>query len=292
MESKLNSEPAFKANNFRDESLKSFSPSKIYHLEMQSKKTSQFKIINRNSKELFISTKKNMNSNQIKPKLLKGSLPSVFNIIEKRYSSYDKKEYSEKKFNNSNININKERKDESPKMKIKEYASNTEQKRFKNYNPKINNYFREKALSPPIKQLNPVKEKNNDLIIISEVNLNENGDEIDSKTKTNFSDFETRTLIRNKTIATNFSSIGFDIMNEKNNHNDYNNKFNAWNGNNNLNIINNMNKNNKNQIANLYKKQFFPYGNETKNNNKKYDNINIEKKIIIINKIKINLLIK
>ena len=66
-------------------------------------------------------------------------------------------------------------------------------------------------------------------------------------------------------------------MNEKNNHNDYNNKFNAWNGNNNLNIVNNMNKNNKNQIANLYKKQFFPYVNETNNNNKKYDNINIEK---------------
>ena len=149
MESKLNSEPTFKANNFRDESLKSFSPSKIYHLEMQSKKTSQYKTINSNSKELFISTKKNMNSNQIKPKLLKGTLPSVFNIIEKRYSSYDKKEYSEKKFNNSNFNINKERKDESPIMKINEYASNTEQKRFKNYNPKINNYFRERPYLPP-----------------------------------------------------------------------------------------------------------------------------------------------
>ena len=97
-----------------------------------------------------------MSLNKIKPKLLKGALPKVFNIIEKRHSSYDKndKDYSEKIFNNSNIN--KERKDESPIMKLKEYTSNTEQKGFKNYNPKINNYFREKALSP-VKQLNPVK---------------------------------------------------------------------------------------------------------------------------------------
>ena len=200
MESKPISEPTFKEHNFRDESLKSLSPSKIYHLEMKLKKGSQFKTINNNSKELFISTKKNMNLNQIKPKLIKGKLPSVFNIIEKRNSSYDKKENSEQKFNNSNIN--KERKDESPIMKIKDYASNTEQKGFKNYNPKINNYFREKALSPPTKQL-LVQDKNSEHIIISEVNLNENGDEIDSKNKTNFTENKTN-FTENKT---NFSDL-------------------------------------------------------------------------------------
>lgn len=93
--------------------------------------------------------------------------------------------------------------------------------------------------------------------MVNEVYVNENGDEIDSKNKTNFSDYGTKTLIRNKTIATNYSSIGF----ENNNFNDY--------------ITNNIIKN-KNKIANLYKKQYFPFGNETKNNNKKYDNINIE----------------
>jgi len=276
MESKLISEPTFKINNFRDESSKALSPDKIYLLEMKPKEEPQFKSINNNSKELFISSKKkDMSLNKIKPKLLKGTLPQVFNIIEKRHSSYDKKDkdYSEKKFNNSNININKERKDESPIMNLKDYTSKTEQKGFKNYNPKINNYFRAKALSP-VKQLNPVKEKNSENIIISEVNLNENGDEIDFKNKTNFSDFETtKTLIRNKTIATNFSSIGFDIMNDnRSNYNDY--KFNVRN--NNINIINN-----KNQIANKYQNQFFPFGNETKNNNnKKYDNIYIENNTI------------
>ena len=64
-------------------------------------------------------------------------------------------------------------------------------------------------------------------------------------------------------------------MNDKNNNNDYNNKYNPWNVNNNLNIVNKMNKNNKNH--NLFQKQLFPFGNETKNNNKKYDNIYIEK---------------
>ena len=48
MESKLISEPTFKINNFRDESLETLSPHKYYHLEMKPKKESQFKTINNN----------------------------------------------------------------------------------------------------------------------------------------------------------------------------------------------------------------------------------------------------
>ena len=51
MESKLISEPTFKFNNFRDESLKALSPDKIYLLEMKPKEEPQFKSINNNSKE-------------------------------------------------------------------------------------------------------------------------------------------------------------------------------------------------------------------------------------------------
>ncbi len=296
MEQKLISEPTIKPNNFRDESLKLYSQSK-FSPKINIKKESKFKTINNNSKEIIISSKKKDVDalNRIKPKLLKGNLPQVFNVIEKRYSSCDKKNFSEKKFNNSNSNINKERNDISPIIRMKDYASNTEQKGFKNYNPKINNYFRENALSPPPIQLN--KEKDNSNIIISEMNTKENNDEIDSKIKTNFSEYENRTLIRNKTIATNFSSVGFNNINENNNinHNDSFTKFNVWNG---------IGNTNKNKIANAYTKQFFPFGNEIKNNNnnidKKYDNIYIENntrpntkqsqnKNNIINKININI---
>ena len=91
MESKNISESSFKCNNFRDEALKSYSSQKFNKKEINPKKASQFKTIN-NSKEILIfSKKKNLNElNQIKPKLVKMGLPSVFNIIEKRHSSYDK----------------------------------------------------------------------------------------------------------------------------------------------------------------------------------------------------------
>lgn len=152
MEQKLISEPTIKPNSFREESLNNFIPSILYQQEEKIKKASQFKTINNNSKEIFISSKKKDLETLIhtKPKLLKGNLPKVFNVIEKRYSSCDKKKYLDNKFNNSNYNLNLERKDISPVMKTKEYASNTEQKGFHNYNPKINNFIREKALSPPL----------------------------------------------------------------------------------------------------------------------------------------------
>ena len=299
MESKNIQEPIIKLNNFRDESLKSFSPNKIYQAEIKSQKEKQFKTINNYSKEIIIpSKKKDMNIlNEVKPKLIRGNLPSVFNLIEKRQSSYDKINNSDKKINNSNTNINIERKNGSPLVKINEYASYTEQKGFKNFIPKINNFFREKTLSPPIKQCKPAQDisKNSDIILISEVNTNENVEENDSKNKTNFTDFETKTLIRNKTIMTNFSTIGFGIINENNINNNYNDsasKFNVWNGGNNN--LNNMNKINKNQIANLYQKQFYLVNND----NKKYDNIyiqnknktnNRQNKNQVINKIDINI---
>ena len=279
MEQKISSEPTINSNNFRDEALKFYSPPSFQPQDMKLKKESKFRTINNNSKEIFISSKKkDMDTlSHIKPKLLRGNLPKVFNVIEKRHSSCDKKNYSDKKLNNSNA---LERKDESPIMKMKEYASNTEQKGFVNYNPKINNYFREKALSPSPIQINLVRDypKNSENIIISEISVRENGDEYDTKNKTNISGFETKTLIRNKTIATNFSSVGFGIINENNNNNNYNDsmtKFNIWNQGN-----NNLNNNNKNQINNLYQKKFFPFGNKNKNtnNNKKYDNIYIETK--------------
>ena len=277
MEKKIISEPTINSNNFRDEALKFYSPPSFQAQDIKLKKESKFKTINNNSKEIFISSqKKDIDTlNHIKPKLLRGNLPKVFNVIEKRHSSCDKKNYSDKKLNNSN---ELERKDESPIMKIKEYASNTEQKGFVNYNPKINNYFREKALSPSPVQINLVRDypKNTENIIISEISIRENGDEYDTKNKTNMSGFETKALIRNKTIATNFSSVGFGIINENNNnYNDSITKFNMWNQGN-----NNINNNNKNQVNNLYQKKFFPFGNETKNNNnnKKYDNIYIETK--------------
>ena len=148
MESKNIQEPIIKLSNFHDESLKSFSPNKNYQAEIKSKKETQFKTINNYSKEIIIpSKKKDMNIlNEIKPKLIKGNLPSVFNLIEKRQSSYDKINNSDKKnINNSNTNINIERKNGSPLLKINEYASYTEQKGFKNFIPKINNFFREKS---------------------------------------------------------------------------------------------------------------------------------------------------
>ena len=277
MESKnIISEQTIKSNNFRDETIKAFSPLKFYNQELKTKIESQFKTINNHSKEIIISSKiKDMSTlNQVKPKLLKGTLPSVFNIVEKRQSSFDKKNNSDKKIDISNKKINLERKECSPPLRMNEYASNTEQKGFKNYNPKINNYFREKAISPPLKQNQKAQDvsKNSDIILISEVNMNDNGEEIDSKNKTTFSDYENKTLIRNKTVTTNFSTIGFGIINDNNNYNDSTSKFNAWNGGNNNNINNNINKINKNQIANLYQKQFFLINND----NKKYDNINIE----------------
>ena len=295
MEQKLISEPTQKSNNFRDDSLKSYSISK-FSPEINIKKESKFKTINNISKEIIISSKKKDidNLNRIKPKLLKGNLPQVFNVIEKRHSSCDQKNYSEKIFNNSNSNINEKRKDISPILKIKDYASNTEQKGFKNYNPKVNNYFREKALSPSPIQLNQGKDNSN--ILISEINTKENIEELNSKIKTNFSDYENKTLIRNKTIATNFSSVGFNNFNENNNitYNDSFVKFNAWNG-----VNTNMANINKNKMANAYLKQFFPFGKEIKtnnNNDKKYDNIYIENNIKpnkskqngLINKININ----
>ena len=278
MESKnLISEQLTKSNNFRDEAFKAFSPPKIYNPELKSKNETQFKTINNYSKEIFISSKiKDMSIlNQAKPKILKGTLPPVFNIVEKRNSSCDKKNNSEKNINISNKKIDLERKDGSPLLKINEYASNTEQKGFKNYNPKINNYFREKTMSPPLNQYQKVHDisKNSDIFVISEVNANDIGEEIDSKNKTYFSDFETKTLIRNKTVTTNFSTVGFGIVNE-NNFNDNNSKFNAWNGANNNNINNINNKINKNQVISLYQKQLFLNNND----NKKYDNIYIENK--------------
>ena len=274
MEQKLISEPTIKPNSFREESLNNFIPSILYQQEEKIKKASQFKTINNNSKEIFISSKKKDLETLIhtKPKLLKGNLPKVFNVIEKRHSSCDKKKYSDNKFNNSNYNLNLERKDISPVMKTKEYASNTEKKGFHNYNPKINNFIREKALSPPPIIFNQIRDQSKDSenILISEVNNKDIIEENDSKGKTNFSDFENRTLIRNKTITTNFSSYGFGILNDNYIYNDSLSKFN--------------NGMNKNHIVSFYQKQFFPFGNESKNNNnKKYDNIYIEKKSNIIN---------
>ena len=299
MEQKRISEPIQKSNNFRDDSLKSYSLSK-FSPEINVKKESKFKTINNITKEIIISAKKKDidNLNRIKPKLLKGNLPQAFNVIERRHSSCDKKKFSEKIFNNSNNNINEKRKDVSPILKIKDYASNTEQKGFKNYKPKLNNYFREKALSPSPIQINQGKDYSN--ILISEINTKENIEELNSKTKTNFSDYDNKTLIRNKTIATNFSSVGFNNFNENNNitYNDSFVKFNAWNG-----VNNNMANINKNKMANAYLKQFFPFGNEIKtnnNNDKKYDNIYIEnnnkpsksKQNGLINKININTIVR
>ena len=291
MESKNISESSFKCNNFRDEALKSYSSQKFNKKEINPKKTSQFKTIN-NSKEILIfSKKKNLNElNQIKPKLVKIGLPSVFNIIEKRHSSYDKKKTnSEQTFSNSNIHVNVQRKNESPIIKINEYSSSTGQKGFKSYRPKFNNYFREKALSPSPKLINSPNNdysKNSEIIMISEIN----GEDTDSKNKTSFSDLEAKASIRNKTIATNYSSVGFTTYNENNNYfNDNANKFNPWN------LNNNLNNANRNQIANLYQNEFFI----NKDNNKKYDNIYIKNKTKnnnktnknqFINKININIL--
>ena len=292
MDQKTISESSFKYNGFRDESLKSFSSQKFCEKEINPKKQSKFKTIN-NSKEILIFSKKDLNEiNLIKPKLIKAGLPSVFNIIEKRHSSYDrKKKNSEQTFSNSNIHINIQRKDESPIIKINEYSSNTEQKGFKNYNKniKFNNYFRGKDFSPPPKLINPTNDcsKHSEIIMISEMN----GEDVDAKNRTSFSDLEAKaSSIRNKTIATNYSSVGFGTNNENNNYfNESANKFNPWNLNNNLNNVN------KNQIANLYQKQFLL----NKDSNKKYDNIYIENKFKnnnnksnknqVINKINLNI---
>ena len=297
MKPKLFQQSPLKSINKREEILKTFSPSKFLQYENNSKKECRFKTIttiNNCSNENFISSKiKEDNSNPAKPKLIKGNLPSVINIIEKLKFSYDRINLSYKKINNSNNtnNLIKEKRNESPILKINEYASNTEKQGFKKYKPKYNNYFRETTFSPYKNKLNEDKNKKNlnskgaDKIIMNKINTNENGEEIDSKNLTNFSDFISKSLIRNKTITTNYSSVCFGSINE--NLNFYENtKFNNLNfGNNNL---------NKNKISNKYMKQYF--GLKSKNNkyydsnsfNKKYNKIKIEKKIISNNKTKLN----
>ena len=297
MEPTINIKSPEKSFNKNEEILKTFSASKFIQYENNTKKDCRFKTItniNNHSNEIFISSKiKEDNPNEVKPKLLKGSLPSVFNIIEKIKSTYNKANLSYKKINNSNNTniIIKEKGNESPILKIKEYASNTEKQGFKNYKPKYNNYFRETTLSPYKNNPNQIQNNKNynpkgtDKIIINKINTNENGEEIDSKNLTNFSDFGTKSLLRNKTMTTNYSSVGFSISNE--NYNYYKNtKFNKWNfGSNNL---------NKNKLSNKYMRQYF--GLKSKDNkyydsnsfNKKYNKIKIEKKIINNNKPKLN----